>query len=140
MAGHLNRADLLNDPDFATREDRKTNRLRLRAELETVLTTKPAAEWEAELNGIGVPAGAVLSVPEVLAHDHIRQRGLFGLFEDVPGVAEPIDLLRVGMMMDGKRPSVGTPPPALGQDTDDVLGDHGYSSEDIRKLRKEGVV
>lgn len=140
LARHLNRADLLNHPDFATREDRKTNRLRLRAELETVLTTKSSAEWEAELNTIGVPAGAVLSVPEVLAHDHIRQRDLFGHFADVSGVTGPIDLLRVGMMMDGSRPSVDAPPPALGHDTDDVLSELGYGPDDIRKLRKEGVV
>ncbi|WP_147127077.1 CaiB/BaiF CoA transferase family protein [Shimia ponticola] len=140
LAEHLNRADLLDDPDFATREDRKTNRLRLRAELETVLTTKPASEWEAELNSLGVPAGAVLSVPDVLAHDQIRQRELFGRFADVAGVTEPIDLLRVGMMIDSKRPSVNAPPPELGGDTDDVLGAVGYSPEDISKLRKEGAV
>lgn len=140
LARHLNRADLLDHPDFATREDRKANRLRLRAELETVLTTKPAAEWELELNTIGVPAGAVLSVPDVLAHDQIRQRELFGRFADVAGVAEPIDLLRVGMMIDGERPSVDTPPPALGRDTDEVLSAIGYAPDDIKALRKEGAI
>ncbi len=43
LARHLGRDDLLERPEFATREDRKANRLRLRAELETVLTTRPAA-------------------------------------------------------------------------------------------------
>ena len=42
LAHHLGRTDLLAHPDFATREDRKRNRLRLRAELETVLTKRPA--------------------------------------------------------------------------------------------------
>ncbi|MEO0944918.1 MAG: CoA transferase, partial [Pseudomonadota bacterium] len=73
LARHLGRVDLLKRPEYATREDRKTNRLRLRAELETVLTTRPAAAWEAELNDIGVPSGAVLSLQDVLKHPQIAE-------------------------------------------------------------------
>ena len=140
LAGHLGRTDLLDHPDFATREDRKRNRHRLRAELGTVLTTRPAEIWAEELAAIGVPAGAVMRVPAILAHPQITSRDFIGRFDDVPGVGRTVDLVRLGAMIDGLRPSVTTPPPALGQHSDDILQGLGYEAEQIQTLRAEGVI
>lgn len=140
LARHLGRADLLANPDFATREDRKLNRHRLRAELETVLTTKAAALWADELAAIGVPAGAVMSVPAILAHAQITSRDFIGRFDDVPGLDRPVDLVRLGALFDGVRPGVTTPPPALGQHSDDILKGLGYDKAQIETLRAEGVI
>lgn len=140
LARHLGRDDLLSDPRFAAREDRKANRHALRAELETVLTARPARDWATELNALGVPAGEVLGVPEVLAHPQVTGRDFLARFEDVPGVDRPIDLVRIGAMIDGQRPSVAAPPPALGQDSADILSDLGYSAAEIETLRAEGVI
>ncbi len=140
LARHLGRDDLLSDPRFATREDRKANRHALRAELETVLTARPAADWAAEMNALGVPAGKVLSVPEVLAHAQVRGRDFLARFEDVPGVGRPIDLVRIGAMIDGQRPSVAAPPPILGQDSWNILSELGYSGDEIEAMRAEGVI
>ncbi|EAU47648.1 CaiB/BaiF CoA transferase family protein [Salipiger bermudensis] len=139
LAHHLGRDDLLEHPDFATRELRKANRLRLKAELETVLTTRPAQDWEDELNRIGVPSGAVLSLPEVLAHPQITERGLLARFDDTPGLDRAIDLMRIGAMIDGARPSVDTPPPALGVDTTAILAELGYTEAEIDEMQSEGV-
>ena len=140
LARHLGREDLLGHPAFATREDRKANRLRLKAELETVLTTRPAEDWADDLNAIGVPSGAVLTVPEVLDHPQVRHRDLVAHFEDVPGIETGIDTLRIAALFDGRRPGVSAPPPALGADTDAVLHGLGYSAADIAALRQDGVV
>jgi formyl-CoA transferase len=43
-------------------------------------------------------------------------------------------------MIDGSRPSVASPPPALGQDTDAILSTLGYNAEQIAAFRAEGVV
>ena len=139
LACHLGRDDLLEHPDFATRELRKANRLRLKAELETVLTARPAQDWEDELNRIGVPSGAVLSLPEVLAHPQITERGLLARFDDTPGLDRAIDLMRIGAMIDGARPSVDTPPPALGVDTTAILAELGYTEAEIDEMQSEGV-
>ena len=140
LAGYLGRTDLLDHPDFATREDRKRNRHRLRAELETVLTTRSAEIWAEELAAIGVPAGAVMRVPAILAHPQITSRDFIGRFDDVPGVGRAVDLVRLGAMIDGLRPSVTTPPPALGQHSDDILQGLGYDVDAIQTLRAEGVI
>ncbi|MAE90318.1 MAG: CoA transferase [Pelagibaca sp.] len=139
LARHLGRDDLLEHPDFATRELRKANRFRLKAELETVLTTRPAQNWEDELNRIGVPSGAVLSLPEVLAHPQITERGLLARFDDTPGLDRAIDLMRIGAMIDGARPSVDSPPPALGADTTAILAELGYTEAEIDEMQSEGV-
>jgi len=140
LARHLGRDDLTRQPDFASREARKANRYRLKAELETVLATRPARDWARELNAIGVPAGAVLSVPEALALDQVAARGLVARFEDVPGVGRDIDLMRTGVRLDGAAPAVDAPPPELGADNAAVLGALGLGAEEIEQLREEGAI
>ncbi len=140
LAHHLGRSDLLEQPIYTTREDRKSNRLRLKAELETVLTTRDAHDWEGELNAIGVPAGAVLKLEDVLTHPQITDRGFLAHFEDVPGIDQSINVARIGAMINGARPSVSNPPPALGQDTDAILGGLGYDASQIANFKDRGVV
>lgn len=140
LAKYLGRQDLLSDDAFRTREDRKTNRLRLKAELETVLTTRSARDWADDLNNLGVPAGAVLSVPEALATEQITGRDFVTRFASVPGIGRPVDIVSIGAMFDGARPKVSTPPPELGQDTTSILENLGYSRIQIEGLRKEGVI
>ncbi|MCT8161891.1 CaiB/BaiF CoA transferase family protein [Pseudoruegeria sp. SHC-113] len=140
LARHLGREDLLANADYANREARKANRFRLKAELETVLTTRPARDWARELNRLGVPAGAVLSVPEVLAHPQIAERGLIAEFTETPGVDAPIKALRTAVKINGIAPGVETPPPALGQHTDTLLAELGYSAGEIADMREKGIL
>jgi len=140
LARHLGRADLLDAPEYATREDRKRNRLALKSELERVLRTRPARDWAKELNRIGVPAGAVLTVPEILAMPQVADRGFLSTFEDVPGVGRDIDVATVGFKLDGDAPTVDAPPPELGQDNQAIWGELGYSVTEIEQLRDEGVI
>ena len=105
-----------------------------------MLTTRPARDWARELNAIGVPAGAVMSVPEILEHPQVRDRDFLSRFEAVPGVGRPIDLVRIAAMFDGVRPGVKAPPPALGADTDDILRDLGYCGDEIGAMRRKGVI
>jgi crotonobetainyl-CoA:carnitine CoA-transferase CaiB-like acyl-CoA transferase len=140
LARHLGRDDLLERADYATREARKANRHALRAELETVLTTRPARDWARELNRLGVPAGAVLSVPEIVAHEQVRGRGMVARFDDAPGVGRPIELLRTGFRIDGAPQSVDAPPPALGADNAEIYGALGLTADEIDALARDGAI
>ncbi|WP_299847791.1 CoA transferase [uncultured Paracoccus sp.] len=140
LARHIGREDLLSRGEFATREDRKKNRLALKAEIEAALASLDARQIAKELNRLGVPAGAVLDLPEVLEHEVIRTRGMVAEFSDVPGVGKPVQVLRTGIKLDGEAPSVAAPPPALGADNDAILASLGYAADDIRSMRERGEI
>ena len=140
LARHLGLEALLDDPDFKTREDRKRNRHALRALIEARLEAKAPRDWARELNALGVPAGAVMSVPEALAHPQVAGRGLVAEFGEVPGVDRAVRVLRPGVKMDGAAPEVAAGPPALGADAVEVYGGIGIDEDELARLAGEGVI
>jgi len=140
LTDHLGLAALRDRPEYASREARKKNRLTLKAELETVLATRPARDWAKELNKIGVPAGAVLTVPEVLGIPQIADRGFLRRFPDAPGVGRDIEVVTTGVKLDGAPLTVDHPPPELGQDNLDIYGSLGLSVADIETLKEGGAI
>lgn len=135
LARHLGLAHLMADPRFETRAARKVNRHALNALLQEVFSTRPALDWERELNDIGVPAGRVLSLPEALKQ--ARKADQIAGF-DVAG--RQAELFRTGMRIDGAPLRVDDPPPELGQDTNDILADLGLDPDEISRLKHEGAI
>lgn len=138
LARHIAREDLLDDPRFRTRSDRKANRNTLKKQLEDVLKTRPSADWEGELNALGIPSGRILSVEAALDHPHFVQRDQIGTYELADGTAARS--IRTGVHLDGKPLCVSAPPPELGSHTDEILGELGLSSDEIGTYREEGVI
>jgi CoA:oxalate CoA-transferase len=122
LARQIGRPDLSADPRFAEREARKANRAALTVEIEAALAAAPAADWEARLNAAGVPAGRVLTIPEVLDEPQIAARALLHRFDTVPGADRPLTVLRGGFLVDGQAPAPDRPPPRLGEHQEEVLG------------------
>ena len=140
LAKAIGRADLVRDVRFRDRESRKRNRAELSGELEEALARKAAAEWEAILNREGVPAGRVLTVREALEVPQVKQRELLQRFDDAPGVGRPISITRAGFKMSCGDPAAGSPPPRLGEHTQEILQSLGYSEGEIGKLRDAGAI
>ena len=136
----IGRKDLIDDPDFAGRDDRKRNRSRLKAEIEKALASQPGAFWVDKLNALGVPSGPILTVPDVLDHPQVSQRGMIARFDEVPGVGRDVRIVRTGVKLNGEPPAVSTPPPRLGEHNDAVYGELGLAREEIARLREEGVI
>lgn len=132
--------ELIDEPDFRTRELRKRNRLKLRDRLEERLRSRPAEDWVTMLNLVGVPAGRILSVPEVLAHPQIAASGLLEVFKAFPGVDRDVTVVGAGFKVNGGALRVDTPPPVLGEHNASVWSTLGYSREDIDRLQKDGVL
>ncbi|MBZ9977561.1 MULTISPECIES: CaiB/BaiF CoA transferase family protein [unclassified Mesorhizobium] len=117
----IGRPELASDPRFAERETRKQNRAALKVEIEDALASDPAAIWEETLNRAGVPAGRVLTIPQVLTEPQVLERQVTARFEDVAGMDGPLTVLRGGFMVDGTAPLPTRPPPVLGEHMDEVF-------------------
>ncbi len=137
LARHLQLQDLLNHPDYRSREDRKRNRIALRARLEAVLRSRPASDWVGELNALGVPTGPVLSVPNALDDPQVVGRGLIG---EMDTGTETLRLAGSPVVMGDMRAHPATPPPELGADNAAIWGELGLGPDALAELEQEGVV
>jgi crotonobetainyl-CoA:carnitine CoA-transferase CaiB-like acyl-CoA transferase len=140
LAQAVGASGLVTDARFADRESRKKNRAALTAELEAALQHKSAADWETMLNGLGIPAGRVVTVPEALSNPQVLQRELLQTFPDAPGVNRPLTLTRAGFKLSGADPVVSSPPPRLGEHTDEILRAVGYTKQEIAALRRAKAI
>ena len=136
----VGRADIITDRRFSDRQARLDNRSQLSAILENVLALKSAVEWQALFNDAGVPVGEVIGVADALCHPQVADRGMIGSFENAPGVGRDIHIACTGVKIDGKAPITDTPPPTLGQNTEAILIELGYSDTEITRLREEKAV
>ena len=136
----IGRPELKTDPRFSERNIRIKNREILRGILEEALAAKSCAEWERLFDDAGVPAGPILTVPQIMAHSQIESRGLVKRFDNVKGIGRALAVTRVGFRLASGQPDVDTPPPQLGQDTAAILSELGYSDSEVEDLRREGAI
>ncbi|WP_163851666.1 CaiB/BaiF CoA transferase family protein [Pseudooceanicola aestuarii] len=139
MAQAIGRADLLQDPRWSTPESAKENAAALRATLEAVFLTRPAAEWEDVLSAAAVPAARIRRLDEVMAEDQVRARALISEMR-VEGVADPVHVPAMTFKANGINTAPSQPPARLGADTDAVLGELGVPADRLAQLRAGGVI
>ena len=93
-------------------------------------------------NRLGIPAGRVVTVPEALNNPQVRERDLLQTVHDVAGLGRPVSLTltRAGFKLPGADPVVSSPPPRLGEHTDEVLRSLGYTDNAIADLRASSAI
>jgi crotonobetainyl-CoA:carnitine CoA-transferase CaiB-like acyl-CoA transferase len=129
--------ELLADPRFATHEARARHAEELDAAVEQWIAQRDAEEVDRLFQEVGGAGIRVLTMADVFEDPHYRDREtLVGIEDEELGtvwMAAPVP------RMSGTPARVGHVGPPLGRDTDDVLGDLGYSGEEIASGRDEGV-
>ncbi len=101
--------------------------------LRAVFKTKTRDEWCTIMEGTDVCFAPVLSIEEAPNHRHNKTRGTF---VEIDGQIQPAPAPRFSRT----NPEIQGPPPEPGQHTDEALADWGFAEEEIKKLRKAGVV
>jgi crotonobetainyl-CoA:carnitine CoA-transferase CaiB-like acyl-CoA transferase len=130
--------ELVDDPRFDSNPQRVANRAQLIPLIERALARRGSVAWADELSRVGIPAGPINNVAGALEHPQVAARDMVVSAEHPSAgtlrmTASPIKLSRYTA-------TVRRPPPTLGEHTDDVLGELGYSATEIATLRDEGIV
>ena len=142
VAGH---PEWASDARFASNTLRVQHRALLVPLLQAVTRTRSTAQWIALLEHQAVPCGPINDLRQAFDDAQVKARGLVvnqplartfpdgSAIESVASVASPLRLLATP-------PVVQRPPPALGEHTDEVLGELGLDAARIAALRERGVV
>jgi crotonobetainyl-CoA:carnitine CoA-transferase CaiB-like acyl-CoA transferase len=109
-------------------------------ELQKIIAQRTADEWEQHLQERHVPAGRVRRLSESLNDPQLKARNVLHRHEKIDGIEGPVTVPLAAFKFSEDGPSIQTPPPRLGQHTDEVLASLGYSKDDIAKLRAEGAI
>ena len=125
---------LLEQKRFSTNPNRVRNRTKLIPILSKRLRNRTASYWSRRLNQHGVPSAPVYKIADMVKDPQIKYRRVFRPTSfHIPQLISPIRFLS-----DTKRTS--NPAPKLGQDTQRVLQELGYSKESIQKLAEDGAI
>ena len=82
----------------------------------------------------------VRNLPEAICDPQFATRGVTHCHESAPGIEGGFDVPLAAFKFAHGGPSIETPPPELGADTDRVLADHGYDPDQIAAFRRARVI
>lgn len=127
---------LVADARFATNPLRVTNRAALDAVIHPITQHLSATALIARLEAAQIAYARMNSVEEFVAHPQLTSRARW---REVPSPAGPVRALAPPVRIEGAQPRMEAIP-ALGQHTDAILDELGFSAEAIAAWRQEGTI
>ena len=134
----VDRADLAADSRFVRNADRIANYDALLPVVREIIRAKPCQQWLDELRAAGVPCGRINTTAEALGDPHVIERGMIIQLEhpalgSIKSLATPVHLAETPLVYRRH-------PPRLGEHSDEVALELGYSAAEVASLRAEGVL
>ncbi len=132
----------LERPDMVKRDNeaRDADRDREAAVLADILKTRNADEWETFFQARHVPAARVRPLAEAVHDPQFAARGVTHRHDAASGVEGGFSVPLAAFKFAHGGPSIESPPRPLGADTAAVLGEYGYSTDEITRFREAGVI
>jgi crotonobetainyl-CoA:carnitine CoA-transferase CaiB-like acyl-CoA transferase len=125
---------LMERPEYKTAEARSKNRDALSPEIDNYLAAATSAEWVERLNQAGVPSGPIYSIDQVFADPQVQHLGIVQSVtmkdkSKMRLLGQPVGLSRTPSRLAAR-------PPDLGEHTNAILKEFGFSARDIVALHK----
>jgi formyl-CoA transferase len=138
LVDELGIPELKTDPRFQERDTRKGNRFLLTPLLEAKLTQNTTIHWMEVLNARGIPSGDVLSLEAALSSEQARHRQVIAEVEQ-PGIGN-IRIFNMTAKFSKTPAQIEMHPPRLSENTESILGELGYSADEMKKLKEKYVI
>lgn len=135
----LGRPELATDPRFDTNDRRVRGRAELRETLEPLFAGRTTEEWIGVLDEADVLCGPLLAYPELVAQDHVKHSGSLVTVEH-PAIGKIRAPVLPGRFSDTSGDVTGPPPPIPGEHSVAILGECGFTGQEISELIDNGVV
>ncbi len=137
MCEALGAPELMQRPEYASAAERLRHRDELNSDIEAVTVKHTSKKLVEKLNEAGVPTGPIYAINEVFADPQVQHLKIAQTVKakdrSVTLVGQPVTLSRT--------PSkVVSPPPRLGEHTNAVLREFGFSPKQIAELRRAGAI
>ena len=129
--------DLPKDPKYSSSKIRSKNRDELNKLIAAQIETRTSADWIEALNKAGVPCGPIYKMNEVFADPQVKHLGLAAPAQHYK--LGSITVVRNGINFSKTPFTVRNAAPDKGAETDEILGEYGYSEEEIAQLKAGGV-
>lgn len=134
-------SDILNDERFNDAAKRRQHTELLRSVIGKALLQNSAEYWEPIINQKGVPAARVMSIPEMMVSPQVAERRFFqGFTQEECGLDRDIRVPMAAFQLKDGGPKLRSPPPRIGQHTEDILQELGYTKEQISDYSDAGII
>ena len=132
FCGAIGRPDLPHDPRFISNTARLEHRSALADTIESAIAGWTVSQLLERLEARGVPCGRVRSIDEALSDPQVAARNMVVTMPQAD--LGSVSMIGNPMAMAGSPPSYRLPPPALGEHSAAILGELGYTPDDIARI------
>jgi crotonobetainyl-CoA:carnitine CoA-transferase CaiB-like acyl-CoA transferase len=134
----LGLSEIAADPRFETMKARLAHYDELRAMIDRIVSKMTRADAIARMSEVGIPAGPINTVGEIMDDPHIHAREM--VVELTHPEYGPFRTLGVPIKLSGTPGSAESAPPRFGEHNRQILTRLGYSAEEIDQAAKAGAI
>lgn len=129
---------VMDDPKFATNAKRVENREEIVKIICDLIATRNGEEWLKILTDAGVPCGPIYTLDKIFTDPQVLHRQMLKELDHPK--AGRIKVTGIPIKLSDTPGEIKTAPPVLGQHTQEILSELGYSDQEVEELHKEKVI